>query len=139
MNDDYERFIVTTDPEKLANLRKSADELDSFALGELAMSLGMYPPDYSEGEHHSITHYGPPGHEGPPLLVWSVGLWSPQPEDLYEEDDDGTTAAAWESIGVGVVDPSSTDPGEESRAQVEGTREEGGPGNGSAEPDEPRK
>jgi hypothetical protein len=106
MNEDYQRFIVTSDPGKLAVLQPKADELDSFALGDLAMSLGLYPPDYVEGERQAITLYGPPGHEGPPLLVWSVGLWSPDPDDLVEEDDgEDDNDALWGAIGIRVVNP----------------------------------
>lgn len=111
MNEDYERFIVTTDPGKLAELQAKADELDSFALGELAMSLDLYPPDYVEGERHAISLYGPPGHEGPPLLVWSVGLWSPSPEDLYEEGDDEGDDTSWGALGIGIVNPNEPDNG----------------------------
>ncbi|MDN3241382.1 pentapeptide repeat-containing protein [Glycomyces tritici] len=105
---DYERYIVTTDAVQLAELRAAADELDTYELGARAMSLGLFPPDYAEGEHHSITLYGPPGHKGPPLLVWSVGLYSPDAEDLYVDDDegqgdDGGVDTAWAGLGVGIA------------------------------------
>lgn len=110
MNEDYERYIVTSDLNQLATLRSKADELDSFALGDLAISLGLHPPGYIDGERHAITQYGPPGHEGPPLLVWSIGLWSPNPDDLAEEDDDeGGGDALWGEIGVSIADPAKPD------------------------------
>ena len=74
------------------------------------MSLGLYPPDYVRGERHAVTLYGPPDHEGPPLPVWSAGLWSPNAEDLYEETDteDGDDAV-WGELGVETVNPSEPD------------------------------
>jgi hypothetical protein len=40
--------------------------------------------------------------------VWSIGLWSPGPEDLHEEDD-GDDDARWGTIGIDIVNPN--DPG----------------------------
>lgn len=118
MDEDIERWIVTTDPTLLAKLWAKDDELDSFGMAEYAMSLGLFPPSYEEGqEHHSIEHVIPPGHEGPPLLVWSAGLWSPKPQDLYEEGDGGESAALWKSIGVGVVSASAVDGGDDGEAE----------------------
>jgi hypothetical protein len=123
VNEDYERYLVTSDAAQLAELRKAADEVDSFELGALAMRLGLFPPGYVEGERHSITLYGPPGHEGPPLLVWSVGLWSPEVDDEDdEEDNEGDDA--WGGLGVAIA--GGPDSGEDDDA-VDGREARDGP------------
>lgn len=111
MSDDLERWIVTRDPKQLAKLQAKADELDSFRLADFAMSLGLYPPDYSEAQrNHSIDIVIPPGYEGSPLLVWSAGLDSPAPDDLYEDDDeDDDGEDPWSTLGIGVVKPNESD------------------------------
>ncbi|MDN3240807.1 hypothetical protein [Glycomyces tritici] len=47
----------------------------------------------------------PPGDEGPPLLAWSAGLDSPEPDDLYEDDDEDDGEDPWFALGIGVINP----------------------------------
>lgn len=106
MSEGYTRWIVTADPELLADLKAKSEELDSAGLGQYAVRIGLRPPHYFEGRPVSIEEAVPPGYEGEPLLMWSGHLPSVRPEDMPPEDDGGATAALWASIGVGVVEAS---------------------------------
>jgi hypothetical protein len=112
MSEDYERWIVTTDPEQLADLKAKAEELDSAGLGEYAASLGLRPPHHVEGRSVSIEAAVPPGYEGEPLLLWSGYFPSVRPDDVPPEDDGEDSAALWASIGIGVVNASESPHGE---------------------------
>lgn len=102
----YERWVVTTDPEQLADLNAKSDKLGSDELAQYAISLGLRPPHYVEGRPVSIEAGVPSGYEGEPLLMWSGYFPSVSPEDVPPDDDDGDSAAIWASIGIGVVDAS---------------------------------
>ncbi|MCD0442141.1 hypothetical protein LO763_00685 [Glycomyces sp. A-F 0318] len=102
MAEGYMRWVVTTDPEQLADLAAKANELDTFGLAEYAVSLGLRPPGHTEGQRPSIEFATPPGHEGPPLLMWSGYFPSIPPEDLYEDDtgEEDDEADPWAALGV---------------------------------------
>ncbi|MEV3937271.1 hypothetical protein AB0K52_14990 [Glycomyces sp. NPDC049804] len=106
MSDGYEAWVVTTDPEQLADLKKKSHELGSDELGQYAISLGLRPPHYVEGRPVSIETRVPSGYEGEPLLMWSGYFPSVSPGDMPPDDDDGDNAAIWASIGIGLVDAS---------------------------------
>ncbi|MFB9662287.1 hypothetical protein ACFQS3_06160 [Glycomyces mayteni] len=112
MTDDFERWVVTTDPEQLADLKAKAEVLGSAELGEYAMSLGLRPPHHVEGRPVSVEEANPPGYDGEPLLMWTGYFPSVHPDEVPREDDGEDSAALWTSIGVEVVDASeATDDG----------------------------
>ena len=107
MNDDFRDFIVAEDPTMVEQLRAKLHEVGSFKVCEFAYSLGLYPPGYEEGQVHSIELASPPGHEGEPYVMWSVGLESPgvddQQPEVYEDGEN-----PWEGF-VEITEPSKPD------------------------------
>ncbi|WP_157930482.1 hypothetical protein [Glycomyces xiaoerkulensis] len=95
MSREFDRYIVTTDPGLLADLHAQRGRLDSFGLADYAMSRGLYPPDHVEGRRHSITEFTRPGQEGPPLLVWTIGLPTPAPDEVADDDEEYDDTDVW--------------------------------------------
>lgn len=99
MNENFVDFIVSSDPEVVADLWARFEQLGSYGLAEYALGIGLRPPGFEEGQRHSISEYVPPGSDGQGYLVWSAGLWSPDPEDQDGEgDDEDDGPDPWDSV-----------------------------------------
>lgn len=96
MSESIDRFIVTEDPDQLARLRAKAEVLGTRELGAYAMSLGLYPPGFVDGDEHGIAQYTPAGSGEAPLLIWSSGVpGRPAPNELADDDDEVDDDDVW--------------------------------------------
>lgn len=86
--DGIEYFPVTEDAKILEQLRLRED-MDSRKLGEYAFSLGLRPPNHTDGDQiPEVVHVFPPDDdEG--VLVW----------DIFEDEDHGDEEYGINTLG----------------------------------------
>lgn len=105
--DGIEYFPVADDPDVLARLRDhERDHPSSIRLGEFAFSLGLRPPDYTDGDviPAVVTVFPPGDDEG--VLVWDLI----EDEDHGEEDEWDADDNPWAGV-IGVTQRETPDGG----------------------------